>query len=118
MTNEQRIRDILTEKQELNKYEPFDWNYHSKLVAIHCPEYFNTNKFDWKWNSAYVAKYCPKHLDPNKYDWESHSSLVVEYCPEKLDVNKANLDSIIQNYPEYKNMTLIQIKNYITLNKL
>ena len=75
----------------------------------------NIEEFDWNAFSYLIPKYCPEYFDANKYNWEEFSWAVVEYCPKKLDINKANLENILESYPEFKTMSLRQIKRYITL---
>ena len=118
MTTEQKIKEILVEKYILNEEDPYIWEEECWAVLIHCPQYFKTNKYNWERYSAYIAEFSPQHLDTNKYNWEKGSLAVVKYCPEKLDIKKANLENIIKKFPQYKNMSLKEIKKISILNKV
>ena len=118
MTLEEKIKETLINLKIFTKKESFSWESDSKLVAIYCPEYFNSEKFNWDYNSYYVAEYCPQHFDSNKYDWEDQSWAVTMFCPKNLDLDKANLENIIQNLTKYKGMSLKEIKEHAILNKL
>ena len=118
MTNEQKIEKLLIKKKILCDKESFSWDEHSDYVAIFCPQLLNIKKYDWKNWGREIAEHCPQHFDTNKYNWRNHSWAVIKYCPEKLDTSKANLKNILEIFPQYKNMSLEEIKKKAILNKL
>ena len=118
MTNEQKIGREINRHGPFIHAERFSWEIHSEYLAKYCPQYFNPDEYNWTECSEYLAKYCPQHFDSDKYDWEYDSWAVVQYCPEKFDINKANLKNIIKYLPEYRNMSLEEIKQKAILNKI
>ena len=128
MTLEQKITNCLLDNPKFKiesltiwiaiTKKRFLWEYHSGLVTKYCPEYLDLNKYNWKKYSWAIIQYCPEHFDTNKYHWKTHTWAVIKYCPEKLDTSKANLKNILQIFPQYKNMSLEEIKQKAILNKL
>ena len=92
MTNEEKITNILKEKNILPTRENFSWKDHSCAVAQYCPKYFDTEKFDWKYGSSYVAQYCPEKFDSQNFNWEKDSSYIPEYAPQHFDTTKYEWD--------------------------
>ena len=117
MTLEQKIGKILRKKSQLNNMN-FNWYSYSSIVAKYCPQYIDPKKFNWKNGSSAIAQHCPKYFDTNKYNWEFHSWAVIAYCPEKADINKINLENILISFPQYKDMSLKEIKERAILSKL
>ena len=128
MTLERKIRSTLLNNKkfkieypstwiQINKNK-FSWKTHSWVIPKFCNQLFDSNKYNWKEFSYYVSNYAPNLLNQEQYNWKNDSWGIVLYCPEKLDINKAYIPNIIETLPEYKNMSLKQIKTQAILNKL
>ena len=118
MTIEEQIENILRKNNLLISNQKFNWETDSKYVAQYCHQLFDTNKYNWKNDSQYLALFCPQHIDVEKFNWLLDTWSILMHCPEKLDLNKACIKNIHYWFPEYKNISLDQIKKKSMLNKL
>ena len=74
--------------------------------------------FSWEEDSDLIPKNAPQFIKNPLFNWENSSYQVIEHCPEKLDIKKAYLDNITYYLPQYKNMTLEEIKKHAIIDKL
>ena len=106
MTPEEKITNILKEKNHLTPTKNFSWKKHSSLMARYCPQYFNPKKYNWKKKSWAVAEFCPNKIDPNLYNWKEDSWAIAECCPNKIDPNLYNWEkesnTLLFNHPNHK----------------
>ena len=75
-------------------------------------------KIFWKKASSILAMTYPNLINPDMYNWETSSWAIIKYCPQKLDIQKANLENILVSFPEYKGLTLKEIKKKTLLKKV
>ena len=129
MMPEEKITNILKEKNILSTKENSNWKKHSWAVAQYCPEHLDPKKYNWENNSWAVAQFCPDKIDPKLYNWEQYSYYVALYCPNRIEPKlynwKVSSSDLLFYHPQHKytknciwdSKTIRNLKNFIRIYK-